>query len=184
MGFTAYPAALEPHLVTDTFQQTMEPGTDICKSAKNCPVSQLYLSALNQAVAVQGAAVPTNILPKRKKGQPGTSLPPAQKWGPPLLPAGCPHLRSSSRSAEATGALKGTSQSHLQSTTQVKRSSGVPSPGSVASLGENKTKTKDSKRSKSQIKKKKVSFSHVSFYFCALHVVILGLHFLYPGCGF
>lgn len=80
MGFAAFTAALEPDLATDTFQQThMEPGTDICKSAKNCPVSQSYLSALNQAVAVQEVVVPTNILQKRKKGEPGTLLPPVQK---------------------------------------------------------------------------------------------------------
>lgn len=39
MGFTVYPPTLEPDLATDTLQQThRELGTDICKSAKSCPV--------------------------------------------------------------------------------------------------------------------------------------------------
>ena len=69
MGFTVCPAALEPDLATDTLQQPhVELGTDICKSAKSCPVSQSYLSALNQAVAVQEVAVSTKVTKEEERG--------------------------------------------------------------------------------------------------------------------
>lgn len=78
MGLAVYPTALEPDMATDLLQQIhMELGTDICKPAKSCPVSQSYLSALNQAVVVQEVDVSTTMLHKRKKGEFGTLLPPA-----------------------------------------------------------------------------------------------------------
>lgn len=117
----------------------MELGTDICKPAKSCPVSQSDLSALNQAV-VQEVDVSTTMLHKRKEGEFVSLLPPAQHGGLLLLPTACPHLESSSRLTEATGPLKGASQKHPQNTAPVKRSSGIPSPGSVNSRAKNNNK--------------------------------------------
>lgn len=147
-----YPAALEPDLATDTLQQThMELGTDICKSAKSCPVSQSYFGALNQAVAVQEVAVSTNVLQEEERGA----------WD---IAVSCAEVRaaaSSSRLSPPGMQLQTcwgnwtttcTSQKHLQSSAQVNRSSGIPSPGSVTSLGETKNKTKESKRNESRTK--------------------------------
>lgn len=52
----------------------MELGTDMSNSAKSCPVSQLYLSALNLAVAVQEVALSNNVLQERKMKEPETLL--------------------------------------------------------------------------------------------------------------
>lgn len=203
MGFAVYPTAPEPDLDTDLLQLIhMELGTDICKPAKSCPVSQSDLSALNQAAVVQEVDVSTSMLHKRKKEEFATLL---------LLPTACPHQGSSSRPTEATGPLKGASWKHPQSTARVKRSSGIPSPGTGTSRAKKKktkpkptnpqtqtnkqppkTKTKKpkpkqtSKKSVKETKARKKSFHflHISLYFCALYVVILDLHILYPGYGF
>lgn len=77
MAFTIYLPALEPDLATAPADPHR--ARNRSQPTKSCPVSQSYLGALNQADAVWDIAVSSNMLQKRRKGELGQLLPPAQK---------------------------------------------------------------------------------------------------------